>query len=693
MRRVRVIALVSVLGLPFVYGSGVFAVAPQGSAPPAAPAAPAGRGAPPPAQFPPMGNDLTSDETAQLQAAVDRLVARVAALKRQYSTGPLADRVADVEVYLDAVRRPLKYGERLYAGRGSTPVAYALQTINTGLERADQLASGKTPWMSESGVRGFYSRLDGSAQPYILTMPDRYDPSAKGPYRLDIFLHGRDDTTLEQQFMTKSTTGYNSKPLGPGSDRFMLQPFSRYTNANRFAGEVDALEAIESVAKAYPIDRNRLVMTGFSMGGASAWSYALHYTDRWAAVSAGAGFTETAVFLRRELMRAPQSPIQQVLWHLYDSTDYATNAFNVPIVAYSGEIDAQKQAADAMAAAMQEEGLTLEHLIGPNTAHMYEPGVRQKLQDRLDTFAAKGRNPSPAEIRFTTWTLRYNSMFWITVDAMGREWERARANAKVDGDHITLTTVNVTALHLRFERGLAPFSPGTKAMLTIDGTRLVLPPVATDRSLTAGLVKTGDVWKSGDPPAAGLRKLHGLQGPIDDAFMEPFVIVRPTGAAFTPALGEWEERQADYAISEWTHFFRGEPRVKKDTEITSSDIASYNLALFGDPSSNAIYRRIAAKLPLQWTRDGVIAGGQKYPANTAPVFIFPNPLSPAKYVVINSGFTFHDQSNNDMQSPKLADWAIVDVTRPGNNYNYLPLFVAEQGFFNEAWQVDRKGNR
>ena len=61
--------------------------------------------------------------------------------------------------------------------------------------------------------------------------------------------------------------------------------------------------------------------------------------------------------------------MQKTLWHLYDSTDYAVNTFNVPLIAYSGEIDAQKQAADAMAAAMKDEGLTLEHIIGPKTAH------------------------------------------------------------------------------------------------------------------------------------------------------------------------------------------------------------------------------------------------------------------------------------------------------------------------------------
>src|SRR5205085_3115436 len=106
----------------------------------------------------------------------------------------------------------------------------------------------------------------------------------------------------------------------------------------------------------------------------SAWSYIVHYADRWAAGAPGAGFTETEVFLRNDLRRQPQNVVQRTLWHLYDSTDYAINTFNVPVVAYSGGNDGQKQAADAMAAAMKEEGLTLEHIIGANTGHAYEPG-------------------------------------------------------------------------------------------------------------------------------------------------------------------------------------------------------------------------------------------------------------------------------------------------------------------------------
>src|SRR5262249_44703125 len=138
----------------------------------------------PTAQFPPLGTGISPDEARTLQAAVDDLAARVAALKAQYRSSPLFDRVADVEVYLDAVRRPLKYNERLYAGRESTPVSYAQQTLSVGAERAKQLANGSAPWMAQSGVRGFYSRIDGSAQPYLLTTPEGYDPAAKREYRL-----------------------------------------------------------------------------------------------------------------------------------------------------------------------------------------------------------------------------------------------------------------------------------------------------------------------------------------------------------------------------------------------------------------------------------------------------------------------------------------------------------------------------
>ena len=215
--------------------------------------------------------------------------------------------------------------------------------------------------------------------------------------------------------------------------------------------------------------------------------------------------------------------------------------------------------------------------------------------------------------------------------------------------------------------------------------------MARDHSLNAGLVKTGGAWRLGScPPTSSARRTACKARSTTRSWTRSCSCGRP--ASRSPRRwASGTQEQADYAISEWAHFFRGEPRVKNDTEVTAADIAAHNIVLFGDPSSNAIYKRIAGRLPIAGAPTAWSSAAQKFPPTHAPVFIFPNPLNPKKYVVINSGFTFHDQSNNDMQSPKLPDWAVVDITKPGNNYRYLPLFVESQGFFDEAWKL--KGPR
>jgi hypothetical protein len=409
----------------------------------------------------------------------------------------------------------------------------------------------------------------------------------------------------------------------------------------------------------------------------------------WAATSAGAGFSETRRFLN---LRADPVWYQLTLWHMYDSVDYAGNLFNVPMVAYAGEIDPQKQASDAMLTAMDAEGLKLERIIGPNTAHAYEPNARKQLAARLDELATKGRDPSPREIKFTTWTLRYNHMFWVVLDGLGQHWDRARADAKVENNTVTMKTVNVTALHLNWTAGLAPWAPGATATLNLDGDPIALPAVAADKSLNVALVKSpAGHWQIGTLPATALLKRPGLQGPIDDAFMDSFIIVRPTGQPLNAVVGKWTLSEADRAIQQWHSFFRGEPRVKTDADITDADIAASNLVLFGDPSSNAVLKRVVDRLGIQWNAKTVTAGAQSFPSDThVPVFIYPNPLNPAHYVVINSGFTFHDQSNNDRQNSKLPDWAVVDTSQPGapdNGVVHIPAAIKAAGFFDENWMV------
>ena len=213
-------------------------------------------------------------------------------------------------------------------------------------------------------------------------------------------------------------------------------------------------------------------------------------TGLWAAIAPGAGFSETPEFLKvwqKETLKP--TPWEVKLWHLYDATDYAVNLSNCPLVAYSGEIDGQKQAADMMAKAMDAEGMHMTHIIGPNTAHKYHPDAKVTINRLLDAIAERGRDPYPRKVRFTTWTLAYNQMKWIRVDGLGKHWERARLDAEVvDGDRtVEVKSSNVTAFTFEMGAGGCPLDNTRKPVVVIDGQRVTAAVPESDEILDRAL--------------------------------------------------------------------------------------------------------------------------------------------------------------------------------------------------------------
>lgn len=621
--------------------------------------------------IPPPGVEISADDRAALQAGLTKLDAAIQPISKH----PLSP---DVKIFAIAVRTALENNEFFKPEE----VAKAKGLLEAGMARAEALAKGDAPWTTQTGlvVRGYVSAIDDSIQPYGLVVPASWSARERGKWRLDAWFHGRNETLSEVNFL-------DERMKRPGEftprDTIVLHLYGRYCNANRFAGETDLFEALADVKKHYAIDEDRILMRGFSMGGAAAWHMGAHHAGLWAAAAPGAGFSDTVGFLRLKPEEFPEW--EQKLWRLYDSTVVAQNFFNVPLVAYSGEIDGQKQAADVMAVALAKEGMQMTHVIGPKTPHRYHPEAKIDIDRRLDAIAAAGRDAYPSEVRFVLYSLKYNRMKWVLVDSLEKHWEEARVVAKQTTNGIEVQASNIDALTLDFGAGRSPFAQTAKAVVTIDGVRLEAPGALTDRSWTASFVKSNGTWKLGTK--TGLRKQHDLQGPVDDAFMSRFVMVTPTGTAMSPLVGERVAGEQARAIREWRKQFRGAARVKTDAEITDEDIASSNLVLWGDPQSNKVLARIAGRLPVQWSKSGVVYQGKTYDAGThMPILIYPNPLNPAKYVVLNSGFTFRefDFLNNARQTPHLPDWAVIDVTvapdarRPGR--------IAAAGFFDESWK-------
>lgn len=626
--------------------------------------------------------ELTT-KAAELRKAIDALPA---ALKGKPA---LLRLLPDVVIFHKAVDWALRHNEFFATG----DVALARKALEVGLARAKQLREGKPAWATQSGlvVRGYVSRIDGSVQPYGLVVPAGYNPAASRPYRLDVWLHGRIENVTELRFIDQRMKS-PGQFTPPGA--FVLHPFGRFSNAFKLAGEVDVLEALAHAQRHYRIDEDRLVMRGFSMGGAGCWQMASHFPSKWVAAAPGAGFSETPLFLK-VFQKEKLAPTwyEQKLWQLYDSPFYALNYHNLPLVAYSGENDSQKQAADVMEKALAGVGISMVHIIGKGAKHHYTPATIAEINRRIGRIAAKGRPRVPKHVRFTTPTLRYNECYWVRVERLIEHWKPATVDASITDTGLVIKTENVSRLTLQFGPGDCPFDGAFE--VAVDGGRPLKRRFnrrRSDGSDTLWLDRGLGTWSltvgPGSSPPGTAEKGPGLQGPIDDAFLSRFLIVRPTGKPTHEKTGAWAKAEMDRAIREWRRQFRGDALVKDDRDVTEADIKESNLILWGDAESNSLIAKVLPKLPLKWDAKALTLAGKTHDASThVPALIYPNPLNQSRYVVLNSGFTYreYDYLNNARQNAKLPDWAVIDVrTKPDFRW---PGKVADADFFDEKWQV------
>ncbi len=623
--------------------------------------------------FPP-----TADQKAEIHKKLAELSARLAALGSKQAN---PDLLADIHIHKKATEYILRFPEEFF---GAQYAAETIQVLDTGIQRALELEAGVPSWPKQTGnvVRGFTSRIDGSAQPYGLTIPASYD--GKKPMRLDIWLHGTQQQMNEVRFITQQSSAHETSQI-LAEDYIMVEPFARMNHSYKFYAETDVYEAIAAVRKHYNIDPERIIIRGHSMGGhQGSGRLALQNPTFFAAFEASAGYSETREYAGNRLPKEGLTPYQEAALHYVDAEDYALNGFNVPFVSYGGEKDAQLRAAVRLREAVEREGFRLTKespykwtttdlrglfLIGPDTGHAWHKESKAESETFLRKAVEETAGKSPNHVRFVTYTTRYNNAHWVTIEGLEESYKRADVDAKRtdDSKQYTVTTKNVA--RVRFDVPAASFA--------IDGQTLKAGANPT-------FEKINGKWAVATGRPSGLRKIHRLQGPIEDAFTDGFVAVRGTGQPWNDAVQSYTSQRLDVFRAEFAKWMRGDIRVKDDRSLTAADIANYNLVLFGDPGSNSVIAKIIDKLPIQWTKSDITAGSQKFPtADHALVLIYPNPLNPQKYVVLNTGQTF---SANRITSgteavffPRLGDWAVL--TTGGQ--------VKTAGFFDEEWKLKK----
>jgi hypothetical protein len=393
---------------------------------------------------------------------------------------------------------------------------------------------------------------------------------------------------------------------------------------------------------------------------------------------------------------APLTPWQKKMLHAVDAIDYAANAGMVPVVALMGDRDEYWPSHLLMKDAFAKEGVPFVDLVDPGAGHGPTAKAVAEQVRMLGDRASRGRDPAPKRVRFVTWSLKFSRCFWIKVLGLGEHYARGEIDATLadDGSVSIAEPKNVTRLAIA-----PPALQSAAATLTIGGTKIELPPPATNQPRTVVIEQRDDgTWHyAGRREEVSLSgKRPGLQGPIDDAFATPFLCVRPTGTPWNAAVGAWANANLNRFADEWRRHYRGDLPVKKDTEVTPEDVRKYNLILFGDPGSNRWIADVLPMLPpgVRWSREELVVGDSRHPAGAhALEVIYPNPLPGGEghYVVLNSGHTYHDYELqlSYMVFPRLGDWAVVEVgatnasTRPADA---VVERVLSSGLFDESWR-------
>jgi predicted esterase len=496
-------------------------------------------------------------------------------------------------------------------------------------------------------VLGVISSIDGSQQQYAIYVPRSFEPSKQ--YGLLISLHSEDSNHRQNLAQVLGIVGRSTTPAGTGfpplgdGKLIVACPLARGTMGYQGIAEQDVYDVVADVERRYPVDRDRIYLTGISMGGGGALWLAETRPDIWAGVVA----------------MCPDS--------MPGSEELAANLLNVPVRLYHGELDTIVPVTSSRGwhRRLLDAGVPAAYTEYPETRHNVWT-VAYARDGAFDWLAAQRRNRWPERVHLVARSYRYSSAYWVQMDALtpGVPAE-IDARREANGD-VQVTTKNMDGFTL------TPHDP-QPAQIAIDGT-----VVRLKRGAPLAFNKSAAGWRQGSVAAAGKRA--GAEGPIVRAFWGRQIYVYGTlGAHGDEEIVE--RRKAAESAANWStvreHLQLTFP-VKADREVTAADLESADVILFGTAESNALVARLADRLPIELRADAADYG-----------LVFVAPFG-KHYALVNSGLPWW--TGADELPPAGYPWEPAPIRELGRFGDYV-LFrgsiakVVAEGRFDANWKV------
>ena len=118
--------------------------------------------------------------------------------------------------------------------------------------------------------------------PYRLYKPAGYDEQSENKWPLVIFLHGAGERGYDLQGVSRHGP---LREVEKGRDFPFLIAAPQLDGLDYWGGYIESLNAwLDGLLEAYPIDPDRVYLTGLSMGGTGTWLWAMASPGRFAAI-------------------------------------------------------------------------------------------------------------------------------------------------------------------------------------------------------------------------------------------------------------------------------------------------------------------------------------------------------------------------------------------------------------------------
>jgi poly(3-hydroxybutyrate) depolymerase len=356
-----------------------------------------------PTQAQGANDDVDALRAAALQALGRARAARGSEVVREVTLPSIERLVEDADLRRASITKPAR------------DEAFVRDTLATARAYADRVAKGDDPYRTATGelVKAYRADWDGTLQPYALYVPRGYDgqrknadkkASAAASWPLVVALHGAFSDhkhNLRRVFgldnrpgETDAEASRNRLPL-PDVPAFVVSPLGRGEMMGYDGlGYDDVMRVIADVRRAYPIDPQRISLTGASMGGGGTWAIGLRHPELFAALA------PVCAFANFQRMVSPSDAALYDLARLaaLSPPAIAENAAHQQVFIFHGDKDPTVPVEDSRQMAARYEALGW---LGKNVHYREYPGVQHeawipayKDAALLRTLAAIKRDPA-----------------------------------------------------------------------------------------------------------------------------------------------------------------------------------------------------------------------------------------------------------------------------------------------------------